>query len=142
MTKYTGAALRIIDYRPQASDVTPDRLSAGLGKLQKDNMTTLDRRKLMAGLGALAAGLSPAKSAHAQGAGQGEQQPDRRRFGFNEVATSVWRLLDKPRSFDQLRDALLVEYDVPIDRCTLELHELLDELTAKKLVKSTGPEAA
>jgi glucans biosynthesis protein len=96
MTKYTGAALRIIDYRPQASDVTPDRLSAGLGKLQKDNMTTLDRRKLMAGLGALAAGLSPAKSAHAQGAGQGEQQPDRRRFGFNEVAARAQRLASNP----------------------------------------------
>ena len=76
--------------------MTPDRQPAVPGKLQKDNMTTLDRRKLMAGLGAglgaLAAGLDAAQHAHAQGAPQGEQQPDRRRFGFNDVAARAQRL--------------------------------------------------
>src|SRR5262245_29633633 len=60
-------------------------------------MTTLDRRRLMAGLSALAAGLSVAgPAAHAQGAGQGDSQPDRRRFGFNDVAAKAQRLAANP----------------------------------------------
>jgi glucans biosynthesis protein len=59
-------------------------------------MTTLDRRRLMAGLSALAAGLGVAGPAHAQGAGQGESQPDRRRFGFNDVAARAQRLAANP----------------------------------------------
>jgi glucans biosynthesis protein len=50
----------------------------------------------MAGLSALAAGLGVAGPAHAQGAGQGESQPDRRRFGFNDVAARAQRLAANP----------------------------------------------
>jgi len=57
-------------------------------------------------------------------------------FGFNSVATSVWRELRQPKSFDQLREVLLVEYDVDPEQCTRELRELLDDLFAKGLVKS------
>jgi len=42
-------------------------------ELQKGTMITLDRRRLMTGLGALAAGIGAAKRAHAQGAQQGAQ---------------------------------------------------------------------
>jgi glucans biosynthesis protein len=59
-------------------------------------MTTLDRRKLMAGLGALAAGLHAVRPARAQSGGQGERQPDRRRFGFNDVAARAQRLAANP----------------------------------------------
>jgi hypothetical protein len=55
-------------------------------------------------------------------------------FGFNSVATSVWRELQQPRTFDQLRDALLSEYDVEREQCTRELGELLADLSAKGLV--------
>lgn len=57
-------------------------------------------------------------------------------FGFNSVATSVWRELRQPKSFDQLREVLLGEYDVDPEQCTRELRELLDDLFAKGLVKS------
>lgn len=56
-------------------------------------------------------------------------------FGFNEVATRIWRSLAEPRKFLQLRDELLAEYDVGIDLCTRELQELLDDLAAKGLVE-------
>ena len=56
-------------------------------------------------------------------------------FGFNEVATSVWRRLASPKSFDQLREALLEEYDVGADECSAELKQLLDDLVAKGLVE-------
>lgn len=55
-------------------------------------------------------------------------------FGFNSVATSVWRELAAPKSFEQVRDALLEEYDVEPDQCARELRELLDDLTYKGLV--------
>lgn len=55
-------------------------------------------------------------------------------FGFNSVATSVWRELKTPKTFEQLRNALLNEYEIGADQCSLELEELLDDLTAKGLV--------
>jgi len=59
-------------------------------------------------------------------------------FGFNSVATSVWRELKQPRSFEQLCGALLDEYQVEPDQCTSELKELLDDLAARGLVKASG----
>jgi coenzyme PQQ synthesis protein D (PqqD) len=58
-------------------------------------------------------------------------------FGFNDVATDVWRRLSSPSSFEQLRDGLLAQYEVSEERCTNELRELLDQLVAKGLVTTT-----
>ncbi len=57
-------------------------------------------------------------------------------FGFNAVATSVWRLLELPRSRDALHEALLQEYDVDEGQCARELDELLDDLASKGLVRT------
>ena len=59
-------------------------------------------------------------------------------FGFNSVAKTVWQCLAGPRSFDQLRDALLAEYDVESERCTMELRELLDDLASRGLIEIQG----
>ena len=59
-------------------------------------------------------------------------------FGFNSVASSVWRALAEPRSFETLRDNLLGEYQVSHGQCEEELGELLRDLTAKGLVVVTG----
>jgi hypothetical protein len=56
-------------------------------------------------------------------------------FGFNPVAASVWRSLSAPKTFDQLRQELLDEFDVSAEQCAGELKELLDDLTAKGLVE-------
>jgi hypothetical protein len=56
-------------------------------------------------------------------------------FGFNSVATSVWRALAEPRSFDQLRDALLDEYDVDAEQCSSELRTLLEDMEARGLIE-------
>jgi hypothetical protein len=55
-------------------------------------------------------------------------------FGFNSVATSVWRQLQEPRTFEELRDALLQEYEVDQQRCARELQELLDDMSARGLI--------
>jgi hypothetical protein len=59
-------------------------------------------------------------------------------FGFNEVATSVWRNLERPTTFDELSAQLLEEYDVEPDRCRRELRDLLDDLEARGLVHAVG----
>lgn len=59
-------------------------------------------------------------------------------FGFNNVATSVWRELESPKTFEQLRNALLDQYEVGSDQCSLELRQLLDDLTTKGLVISAA----
>lgn len=55
-------------------------------------------------------------------------------FGFNTVATTVWRALVEPRTFGQLRDELLGDYDVSSEQCTEELRELLTDMAAKGLI--------
>ena len=55
-------------------------------------------------------------------------------FGFNEVATWVWRRLAEPATFRELRDGLVAEYEVSDEQCTRELQALLDDLVARGLV--------
>jgi hypothetical protein len=57
-------------------------------------------------------------------------------FGFNSVATAVWRQLRQPRSFEQLLAMLLDEYEVSPEQCERELSLLLDDLAARGLVTS------
>jgi hypothetical protein len=59
-------------------------------------------------------------------------------FGLNTVAKDVWRRLEQPQTFDQLRSGLLAEYDVSEEQCTAELQEFLTEMTAKGLIAG-GP---
>jgi hypothetical protein len=54
-------------------------------------------------------------------------------FGFNAVATSVWKQLGEPKSFEQIRDALLDEYEVESDQCSSELRELLTRMVEEHL---------
>jgi hypothetical protein len=56
-------------------------------------------------------------------------------FGFNKVASDVWRLLKEPQSAGNLSAELQKIYDVSADQCVAELTTLLDELVALKLVK-------
>ena len=55
-------------------------------------------------------------------------------FGFNEVAAAIWRHLEKPRSFVELKDHLLAIYDVDEDECVSELANALNEMQLRKLI--------
>ena len=63
-------------------------------------------------------------------------------FGFNAVATAVWRDLLSPKSFDEIEEALLAQYDVDRDQCRTELLVLLDDLVEKGLVRKIARSAA
>lgn len=56
-------------------------------------------------------------------------------FGFNPVAASVWRLLETPKSFNELREALLSQYEVTSDECSHDLRELLAMMEDEGLIE-------
>ena len=60
-------------------------------------------------------------------------------FGFNEVATWVWRRLTEEATFEDLRDGLLDEFDVTDEQCTSELRELLDGMVERRLIALRAP---
>jgi len=55
-------------------------------------------------------------------------------FGLNAVAKDVWRKLETPKSFNDLRAELLAEYDVSEEQCAEELKALLSDLAEKGLI--------
>jgi hypothetical protein len=57
-------------------------------------------------------------------------------FGFNGVAATVWRLLERPGTASELKQSLLSEYDVDPAQCEAELEELLADLVSRGLVRS------
>lgn len=62
-------------------------------------------------------------------------------FGFNAMASEIWRGLETPKSFEDLQAILLREYDVSAERCATELRSLLDELIANQLITTDGDAA-
>jgi hypothetical protein len=56
-------------------------------------------------------------------------------YGFNGTATRIWALIEQPRSFAELKDELLKEFDVDPATCEAQLKDLLDELAADGLVE-------
>jgi len=56
-------------------------------------------------------------------------------FGFNEVAKDVWRALEVPQSFANLKSGLMDQYDVSEAQCAADLSELLDDMVASKLIE-------
>jgi len=56
-------------------------------------------------------------------------------YGMNPVGTRIWTLLKEPRSVQQLRDALLNEYDVDAALCERDLLDLLGKMRSEGLIE-------
>ena len=63
-------------------------------------------------------------------------------YGLNPVGASVWNLLQQPRRVDELRDAILAEYEVEAGRCERDLFALLEKMREEGLivVRPSSPE--
>jgi hypothetical protein len=59
-------------------------------------------------------------------------------FGLNMVGASIWKLIQEPRSVNEINDALVQEYDVDPDQCEKDLLALLEELLSKELIEVTN----
>jgi DNA polymerase elongation subunit (family B) len=63
-------------------------------------------------------------------------------FGLNEVGTLIWNQVQQPRKVQEIRDAILREYDVSNEQCERDLLSLLRELSDKGLVEVRDAKAA
>jgi hypothetical protein len=57
-------------------------------------------------------------------------------YGLNATGTRVWNLIQQPRTVEQVRDAILDEYDVDADDCERDLLALLQDLQNRGLVRA------
>jgi len=55
-------------------------------------------------------------------------------FGLNALGTRIWELIQEPRSVALIRDQILEEYDVELERCQQDVINLLDKLLDAGLV--------
>ena len=56
-------------------------------------------------------------------------------YGLNGVGSRVWRLLARPVTPEEIRDALLAEYEVSPADCERAVRRLLDQLLAEGLIE-------
>ena len=63
-------------------------------------------------------------------------------FGLNTVGASIWKLIQEPRSVNEIRDTLVEEYNVDPDQCEKDLLALLEELLSKELIEVKNEKGA
>lgn len=56
-------------------------------------------------------------------------------YELNAVATSVWKLIQKPVAVETILNALLEEYDVGRDQCNADLLILLDDMARRGIIE-------
>ncbi|URD61686.1 PqqD family protein [Sphingomonas sp. KRR8] len=57
-------------------------------------------------------------------------------FGFNDVATAIWRLLREPRTLAGLVEQLTDDYEVAPDECRSDTLAALEILQKHRLVRA------
>jgi hypothetical protein len=63
-------------------------------------------------------------------------------LGFNATAAQLWRLLDEPRTLEDLCRAMMQEFEVDAVRCRGEIEELLGLLVADGMLRCRDEEVA
>ena len=63
-------------------------------------------------------------------------------FGLNEVGTLIWNQVQQPRKVQEIRDAIVREYEVSGEQCERDLFALLRQLSEKGLVEVRDATAA
>jgi hypothetical protein len=56
-------------------------------------------------------------------------------YGLDPVGSFIWNLIQSPKELIEIKDQILVEYDVDDEKCKQDLFELLNDLAAKGLVE-------
>jgi Coenzyme PQQ synthesis protein D (PqqD) len=58
-------------------------------------------------------------------------------YGLDSVGARIWALIQEPKTVDEIKDAILNEYDVEPDQCERDVLALLQELAAEDLIEVT-----
>src|SRR5215469_2816065 len=56
-------------------------------------------------------------------------------YGLNAVGSTIWNLIQEPRTIDEIHNSLLEQYDADAGECERDLLNLLDDLTKAGLVE-------
>jgi hypothetical protein len=56
-------------------------------------------------------------------------------YGLDPVGARIWKLLEQPKSVEDLRTAIVDEYDVESAKCESDLLSLLEKLRAEGLIE-------
>ena len=56
-------------------------------------------------------------------------------YGLNDVGARIWDLIQQPKNVNDIRDAILEEYEVKPDRCERELLGILEDLASAGLLE-------
>jgi len=59
-------------------------------------------------------------------------------YGLDLVGARIWNLIQRPRTLSELRDILILEYDVDAVRLESDIRDLLSELADNQLVEISG----
>ena len=59
-------------------------------------------------------------------------------YGLDSVGARIWALIQEPKTVDQIKNAILEEYDVEPDQCERDVLALLQELAAEDLIEITS----
>ena len=57
-------------------------------------------------------------------------------YGLNPVGAFIWNLIQKPKTLEEVRNAIIKEYDVDEEECMEDLNELIGELLKKNLIEA------
>lgn len=63
-------------------------------------------------------------------------------YGLDAVGARIWNLLQEPSSVNDIRRAILEEYEVEPERCERDLLALLEKLAAVGLIDVKNEKAA
>jgi hypothetical protein len=56
-------------------------------------------------------------------------------FGLNPVGKRIWDIIQQPKSFDEIVENLLNEFNVEQSRCTKEVKEFLDKAIENDIIE-------
>lgn len=56
-------------------------------------------------------------------------------YTLNKVGAFVWALIHDPKTFDEICQAMMARYDVPVARCAADVSALLTNLESAGLVR-------
>lgn len=60
-------------------------------------------------------------------------------YGLNEVGTFIWKLIQQPRSVEEVCQEILSEYDVARETCRNDVKNVVVDLAEKDLVHLDDP---
>lgn len=56
-------------------------------------------------------------------------------YGLNPVGSQIWNLLQKPKTVEELSEAICKDYDVEKETCRKDVSKLIEDLLDNGLVK-------